>query len=403
MRILHTADWHLGKTIAFTGFDLAPVHEAVLERIVAIAERESVDMIIIAGDLFDSANPPARAERLLINALKRLAEGGGGRPVIVVAGNHDSPERLGALNPFSMESLIFIGGFVKDEFGSVRMDKGRWKVRGSGRFLHVADKDSGDSVAVHLLPYASEYRLGEAFLSHEGAGEFEYAEKVRELLDAPVPFDADHRILLSHLYAGDGRGLTEEEKPLFIGGSSVVPAAYFPETYDYSALGHLHSGRAITPSVVYSGSILPLIPQPQEREKYVQIVDVGSPASCRRVALQLHEILEVRTASSLDEALEPVEPGKALYLYFKDMDGPLGSTDIGRLKDRHGDALAALRVTVRDRGGEAEAGSGPGEVSEDLSPQEWFRRFYAFKKSGEPPPEVMRLYLSLLNLAEEER
>ncbi len=400
MKILHTADWHLGKTIAFTGFDLAPVHEAALDRVVAVADGESADMIIVAGDVFDSVNPPARAERLLIRTLKRLAEGGGGRPVVVVAGNHDSPERLGALNPFSMESLVFIGGFVKDDFSYVDMDKGRWQVRGSGRFLHFTDRASGESLTIHLLPYASEYRLGEAFLSHDGAGDLEYVNKVRELMETPVPFDGDARVLVSHLYAGDGRGLTEEEKPLFIGGSYIVPAAYFPDTYDYVALGHLHSARAVSPSVAYSGSIVPLIPQPQEKEKYVQVVDVAGPALQRRVPLQLHELLEVRTVTSLDEALQPVDAGKALYLYFKDVDAPLGSFDVGSLKERHGEALAALRVTVKDQAGPADEYAGT--ASEDLSPEEWFRRFYVYKKSEEPPPAVLDLYLALLNRAEEE-
>jgi DNA repair protein SbcD/Mre11 len=400
VRILHTADWHLGKTIAFTNFDLAPVHEAVLERLIAIAERESIDIVVVAGDLFDSVNPPARAERLLISTLKRLAEGGGGRPVVVVAGNHDSPERLSALNPLAMESLIFIGGFVKEDFGGVEMGKGRWKVRGSGRFLLFTDTDSGETLAVHLLPYASEYRLGEVFYSHDNSYELEYAGKVKELMGASMPFDAHHRMLVSHLYAGGGKSLTDEEKPLFIGGSSIVPAGHFPHVYDYVALGHLHTAQAVTPSIAYAGSIFPLIPHPLEKEKYVQIVDFGSVVAARKVPLGLEEVIEVRVVASVEQALEPVDEGRVLYLYFKDLEEPLDSSDVRHLKEQHGEYLAAVRVTVKEEG--VISGTVPEIASDELSPPEWFRRFYAYKKSEEPPPQVMNLCLKLLGRGEEE-
>jgi|GEM_PF-741902 exonuclease SbcD len=398
LRILHTADWHLGKTIAFTNYDLLPLQEKVLQKIVRIADREAADIIIIAGDLFDSVNPSGKAERLFTRTLKDLAQKD--RPVIIIAGNHDSPERLSALNPLAMENLIFIGGFANEDFSDVEIRKGRWVIRGSGRFLFLQDNQSNRSLTMHLLPYTSEYRLGDVFFSHGDVNDFEYAEKVRELIHAPIPFETDYRVLASHLYTLDGKTLPEEERPLFIGGSYMIPRQHFSEAYNYVALGHLHSIQSVSSTITYSGSILPLLPNPAEREKYVQLVDLGEPTSVRAIALGLGDLLEMRTVETMEEALQPVEAGRILYLYFKGIGAPLGSSDIKDLKACHGDSLAAMRVKVREAAPDGQTADEPGE--DELSAEEWFRKFYAYKTSGDPPAEVLNLYRRLIALGEEE-
>lgn len=392
MKILHTADWHLGKTIAFTNFDLLPLQEKVLRKIVTIAEKESVDMAIIAGDIFDSANPSGKAERLLTTSLKKLADLG--CPVLITAGNHDSPERLSALNPLAQENLIFIAGFVKEDFSGIDIKKGRWRILGSGRFLLFTDRENETTTAVQLLPYASEYRLGEVFYSNNGAHELEYADKVKELMNVSIPFDADHRVLISHLFVTGGKSKTKEEKPLFIGGSYLVPSTYFPDSYDYVALGHLHSAQKISPTIAYSGSILPLIPNPGEEEKYVQIIEFNDKTALKRIPLDLKKIIEMRVVNSIDEALKPIHDDRTLYLYFQAIDSPLTSNDLRDLTQVHGDQLAAIRVELTD----VQQSDDSIQIAdaEELSPEEWFRKFYVYKRSEEPPAEVMDLYRRLI-------
>src|SRR5918995_5472832 len=109
MRVLHTSDWHVGK--ALRGRSRAAEHEAVLAEIAGVAGRESVDLVIVAGDLFDTATPTAEAERIVYQALLDLADGG--RPVLVVAGNHDSAQRLGAVAPLSEASRIHVASAVR--------------------------------------------------------------------------------------------------------------------------------------------------------------------------------------------------------------------------------------------------------------------------------------------------
>src|ERR671911_2263873 len=95
MRLLHTSDWHVGKAIR--GRSRAQEHQAVLAEVAGIADREAVDLVIVAGDVFDTSTPTAESERIVYRALLDLAAGG--RPVIVVAGNHDSAPRLQAVAP----------------------------------------------------------------------------------------------------------------------------------------------------------------------------------------------------------------------------------------------------------------------------------------------------------------
>jgi exonuclease SbcD len=393
VRILHTADWHLGKTIAFTNFDLLPVQEKVLQKIVNIGKNESVDLVIIAGDIFDSANPSGKAERLFTATLKKFADHN--CPVFIVAGNHDSPERLSALNPLAQENLVFIGGFVKEDFSGIDVKKGKWGIKGHGRFILITDHEKNESAVVQLLPYASEYRLGEVFYSRDDASELEYAEKLKELMHVPIPFDADYRILISHLYAGGGKSHTNEEKPLFIGGSYLVPVQYFSDLYSYVALGHLHSAQKVSQTIAYSGSILPLIPGPHEKEKYIQIVDLSSKTSVTKIPIGLDDFLEMRVVDAIEKALMPISGGRALYICFQSINAPLTSADIREIMKQHGEKLASIRVELADS---KETGAAPQLTNTDeLSTEEWFRRFYQYKKSIEPQPEVMELYRRLIN------
>ena len=111
MKILHTADWHLGRKLEGRSRHLEQV--AVLAEIVGIAEQEQVDAVLIAGDIFDTYNPPAESEALFYETMARLADGGR-RAVVVLAGNHDSPDRLIASSPYARALGICTLGYPKD-------------------------------------------------------------------------------------------------------------------------------------------------------------------------------------------------------------------------------------------------------------------------------------------------
>jgi len=108
MRILHTSDWHLGKKL--DNFSRIEEQKQVLAEICKIADQEKVDVVIIAGDLFDTYNPGTEAEELFYKTLKKLAKNGS-RPVIAIAGNHDSPDRIEVPDPLAKECGIILAGF----------------------------------------------------------------------------------------------------------------------------------------------------------------------------------------------------------------------------------------------------------------------------------------------------
>ncbi|MCX7817408.1 MAG: exonuclease subunit SbcD [Syntrophales bacterium] len=398
MKILHTADWHLGKTVPYTGFDFLPLQERILNRLIEIIKQESVDVVIVGGDVFDSPNPPGRAERLFIESLKKIADLS--CPTFIIAGNHDSPERLSALNPLSQKHLIFIAGFVKENFSGILIEKDRWLIKGQDRYFLIEDRDKRKTLSIHLLPYASEYRLGEAFLTDDiGTRDLEYAEKIRELIAQGHPFDPEWTILLSHLYVKNARAIPKEERPLFIGGSYFIPSEFFPDTYDYIALGHLHSSQMISKNIAYSGSIIPFTPDVSEREKYVHVIDLKDN-SVKKIPLNISELIEIRVASSMDEALEPARDDKILYLALSGLKRPLTSDDIKNLEKAHGERLALFTVEIKTEGVHDEMDVY--EIS-DLSPEEWFRRFYMSKREEKPSSDVMELFLSLIKDEEEDK
>ncbi|MEB9897801.1 exonuclease subunit SbcD, partial [Bacillus cereus] len=107
MRILHTADWHFGRTLE--GRSRLQEQAAFVDELVALTEEERVDLVLIAGDVYDSVNPPAAAEQLFYEAAARLSDGGR-RPIVIISGNHDHPERLSASAPLVGERGVFLIG-----------------------------------------------------------------------------------------------------------------------------------------------------------------------------------------------------------------------------------------------------------------------------------------------------
>ena len=123
MKILHTSDWHLGKKLE--GYSRIEEQEKFLEELKEICNREEIQVILIAGDVYDSSNPPVEAEKLYFKAIKDLSNNGD-RLIIVIAGNHDNPEKLLASTPFSSEYGIITFGKPLEvkELGQY----GKWEV-----------------------------------------------------------------------------------------------------------------------------------------------------------------------------------------------------------------------------------------------------------------------------------
>jgi exonuclease SbcD len=273
MRVLHTSDWHVGK--ALRGRSRATEHEAVLGEIAGIGRREAVDLVIVAGDLYDSATPSPEAERIVYRGLLDLAEGG--RPVIVVAGNHDSAQRLGAVAPLSEASGIHVAAAVRPP--------------GDGGVIEVAA--GGEWAQVALLPFPSQRYVvtADLLLSGDAAdAHAAYADRVVRILGALTErFRADTiNLVVAHLMVIGGT-MGGGERGAHTVFDYWVPATAFPASAQYVALGHLHRCQRLAgPAPLhYCGSPLQLDFGETANDPSVNLVDVrpGLPADVRTVVL----------------------------------------------------------------------------------------------------------------------
>ena len=230
MRILHTSDWHLGRTLH--GVDLLSHQAAYLDHLVELARAESVDAVVVAGDVYDRAVPPVEAVQLLADALRRLSEHAA---VVVTPGNHDSAIRLG--------------------FGAELMRDGvhlRARVADAGRPALLADEHG--PVAVHALPYLDPDAVRRALTdddapeplprSHEAVMAAAMRRVRADLAARATRGEAARSIVVAHAFVIGGQA-SDSERDIRVGGVDAVPAGVFAGV-DYVALGHLHGPQAIS-------------------------------------------------------------------------------------------------------------------------------------------------------------
>lgn len=234
MRFLHTADWHLGKL--FGQRYMTEDQRYVLEELVALAVDEDVQAVVIAGDVYDRAVPPAEAVALFDEVLARLV--GKGIAVLYIAGNHDSAARL----DFGRELLAASGVYLR---GCVR-----------GEDAPVVLEDAAGPVYFSLLPFATPVEVRAAFqVPREEPLDFD-AAMARQVQAARAQIPDDCRsVAVAHAFLAGGRSASSE-RPLSVGGTDQVrPAHFLP--YSYTALGHLHGPqRAGAEKIRYAGSLL---------------------------------------------------------------------------------------------------------------------------------------------------
>jgi DNA repair protein SbcD/Mre11 len=270
VRLLHTSDWHVGRAIR--GRSRADEHRAVLAEIAAVADREAVDLVVVAGDLFDTAAPSAESEQIVYRALLDLAAGG--RPVLAVAGNHDSAQRLGAVAQLAGASGIrLVSAIGRDG---------------------VAEVEAGGEVArLALLPFPSQRYVvtADRLMSGDAAdAHADYADRVVRILRSLTDgFGAGTvNLVVAHLMVMGGT-LGGGERGAHTVFDYWVPATAFPATAQYVALGHLHRAQQLPgPAPLhYCGSPLQLDFGETANDPVVNVVDVapGRPAAVRPVAL----------------------------------------------------------------------------------------------------------------------
>ncbi|MFH5824125.1 exonuclease SbcCD subunit D [Georgenia sp. AZ-5] len=279
MRILHTSDWHLGRTLH--GEDLHRHHEAfLLEHVVELVRAEAVDAVVVAGDVYDRAVPPVASVELLSEALARLTEV---TRVVLTPGNHDSATRLG-----------FGAGLFRDRLAV------RSRVAGVGTPVELPDADGGTGALVYALPYLDPDMAREALAEPGEDGSPVPPARSHEAVTAAalrrVRADLAARrgaggtrvpaVLMAHAFVTGGAP-SESERDIRVGGVDSVPSGVFgpADGLDYVALGHLHGpqrvGReGVDPVMRYAGSPLAFSFSEQHHRKSTALVDIGPDGVC---------------------------------------------------------------------------------------------------------------------------
>lgn len=380
MRILHTSDWHLGRCIESRS--RIPEQEAAIEDICRIIDEERVGLVIISGDVYDSINPPAEAEKLFYGAIPKLS-GNGSRPVFVVPGNHDSPERLAAVKPLAERFNAHICGFPDDTSFDMRI--------GSERLALVA------------VPFPSERRLNEELSrsADEASYARDYSKKTGELIKkgAAIFKDGSVNIVAGHFYINGG-ATSDSERGIQLGGGYAVDTADMPDA-QYYAMGHLHRGQRIGGREIhYSGSPLQYSKSETGYEKTVSIIDVaaGRPADVKRRAVAQRKPIEVWRVFGIDKAIEAcaANASESSWVYLEIVtDRPVSPAEIKEMRAIRKDIVEITPILHDDS-------DFPQTVRErEVSIEDEFTEFYGEFRSIPPAPDVTKFFLGLCAGAEE--
>ena len=379
MRILHTSDWHIGKRLM--GRERLDEQSAVLDEIIGICEKEQIDLVLIAGDIFDTYTPSAEAEELFYSKIKLVA--GLDRAVLIISGNHDDGVRLSAASPLAEETGIYIVGNARKalKIGGER----RVRPVQSGKGNAVFEKENGERVFVSMLPYPNEARF------KEEKSDLAYLEQMQKWMqeseegrEAGLP-----SVFMSHLFVLGGQS-SESEREIDLGGARAIPCDILPKS-DYIALGHLHKKQKMGAGhCYYSGSPLQYSFD-ESPTKSVRVFDLTTNG-----VENLKEVPLTSGKKLIRLEATDVESGVALLALYPDclieltlhLSEPLTSAESALLSSSKN--LISLLTDVKTDG-EIQF-----ESRENLSMEKLFVEFYRSQYGIEPEDELKNLFLQVM-------
>lgn len=417
MRLLHTSDWHLGQT--FHGFERAYEHERFLGWLLDTLEAERADALLVAGDVFDHANPSAAAQHLLYRFLSEAKRRLPRLDIVLIAGNHDSPGRLEAPLPLLNAFGVRVVGQARSADGALDVDR-----------LRVPLRDRRDRIAAWCLavPFLRPSDLSAAELDQgdedrgqgppaESMGDA-YARRVAGLYRRLLAGAMERRehgqaiIALGHCHLAGGTVSLASERRIVVGGSEALPATVFDPALAYVALGHLHRAQCIAGDerLRYAGSPMPLsfreIDYPHqivrieldgERAGAIEAIPVPRFVALERVPERPQPLTEVlaalaaleRPAAAADQQpylevqvqLEAPEPGLRARI-----EAALGGKPV---------RLARIDVQRPTRPGNGTAPLSLEDLGQ-LRPEDVFRQLYREHYGDEAPAPLLAAFAELL-------
>ncbi|WP_226579175.1 exonuclease SbcCD subunit D [Halobacillus litoralis] len=382
MKILHTADWHLGKIVNYV--HMTEDQRLILDQFIDIVREEKPDAVIVAGDLYDRSIPPKHAVELLNNTLTTLINELQ-VPVLAISGNHDSPDRLQFGSELFRKQGLFLDSKLKKDRQPVTL------------------YDDDGPVHFHLIPYVEPAEVAQVFEDDQIKSHQQAAAKLVE--DIQDRFNQEERhVWIGHSFLAGGMESESEERLSMIGGSPYVDAHLFKE-FQYVALGHLHQPQRVTRDYIrYSGSILKYSFSEVHQKKSVTVVNMDEKGHCEIEKIALHP---KRDFQIVEGHFEELLSGDAAdhhenYLHIRLLDDGQLVDPMGKLRQVYPNILYLERKR---------SASNP-EMDElekvkrrqKLSPADLFASFYEDIKGDELPEKRQQLiHQAIDEIREKER
>ncbi|SNZ10255.1 Exodeoxyribonuclease I subunit D [Terribacillus aidingensis] len=382
MKLLHTADWHLGKIV--NSVHMTDDQALILEKIKLVIEKEQPDAVIVAGDLYDRAIPPRDAVELLNNTWNWLI-GEKEIPVLSISGNHDSPDRLDFGSQLFKASNLYIETKLREGLEPVTL------------------QDAYGPVHFHLIPYTEPADVRAFFKDDTITTHQRAMERIVSFITDNNNM-AERHVFVGHAFLAGGMESDSEERLSMIGGSPYVDASLF-EPFTYAAFGHLHQAQRITSDHIrYSGSPLKYSFSEANHKKSVTIIELDDSGFQSFEKIDLEPKRDMRIVEGyFDELMEGVSGGNTTdYLHIRLLDDGQLLDPMGKLRKLYPNIL---RLERKAKSG-ASSMSDIKEIKEKqrMSHLQLFAAFYEEMK-GEAIPEHRQTQMETIiqRLIEEER
>ena len=386
MRILHTADWHIGQRLYER--PRLDEHRQFLEWLLETIKCKKVELLLVSGDIFDTSLPSADAMNLYYEFLHRFSKETKAYAVIT-AGNHDSPRHLEAPKEFLKMGRIYVVG----------------RAANADECVFKFPSPENPRVAVAAVPYLSESELSHISFETEPEKAERYRERLKKLYQQCVdamPAELP-KILMGHLFVQEGEEVGSE-RHIQVGGATAIHVTDFPKGVDYVALGHLHRPQEISGAsypVRYSGSPLPLRFNEATYRKTVCLLEVsgdgGSPTVEEieiPVFRELCTVEEEDLESVLKRAREEDWTGKYIRVKLTSGTPEVGIKNLVQKKfsERGGNVLR-VEVPPEPLNGGSGSDISPGEI---WHPTKVFRKFHKEQFGKKPDELLMQTFVELL-------
>ncbi|WP_421277133.1 exonuclease SbcCD subunit D C-terminal domain-containing protein [Aeromonas veronii] len=405
MKILHTADWHLGHQLH--GHDRRFEHDAFLDWLSDTLKAREIDALLVAGDLFDTANPPASAWQQLYRFLARLRAEMPRLNMVLIGGNHDSPSKLDAPHELLRAfDLHLVGSISRDSEGKLETDR---------LLVPLQDREGKIAAWCAAVPFLRSSDLRVESLEE---GQDRLIEGVRQVY-AEVLAEGRARcgedlplIAMGHAYLAAGQLSELSERRVLGGNQHALPAELFAGA-DYTALGHLHLAQSPAEGVHYSGSPLPL--SLAEANYNHQVLEVtfarGKLAGLERIPVPRAVEMIRLPQSTLDDALNAIaslelpdcpqeaQPFLEVRLLLPKPEARIRERILAAIADK---PVRLARISTQYQGsGEGLADGRERRRLDELSPTEVFRLCYQRQFEGEPEAGLVASFEEILEQVKE--